>query len=82
MLRSRSYFDFKGGDCAKVNTLVVCDKPLGYDLLIGIDAIYELGDIVIKPTREVQLSKKHKLCAGIMIEKQDFCAVFDHGKKA
>ena len=40
----------EGGDCAKVVALVVCDKPLGYDLVIGIDTLCGLGSIVIKPT--------------------------------
>ena len=62
-----------GGDCAKVGELVVRDKPLGYDLLIGIVAIRELGSVVIRPTGEVQLGRKRKLCAAIMIEEQDFC---------
>ena len=43
----------EGGDCAKVAAQVVRDKPLGYDLLIGIDGIRELGGIVIRPTGEV-----------------------------
>ena len=72
----------EGSDCAKVDTLVMRDKPLGYDLLIGIDPIYELGGIVIRPTGEVQLRRKHELCAGIMIGEQYFCTAFDHKKKA
>ena len=35
------------GDSAKVNVLVVCGKPLGFDLLLGIDAIKALSDIVV-----------------------------------
>ena len=66
----------EGGDCAKVDALVVCDKPLEYDLLIGIDAIHELDGIVIRPTGEVQLKRKHELCAAIMIEEQNFWVVF------
>ena len=71
----------KGGDCAKMDALVVHDKPLGYDLLTGINAICEVGDFVIRPTGEVQFSRKCEFCAVIMIEEQDFCAVFDHKEK-
>ena len=45
----------KGSDCDKVDALVVHDKPLGYNLLIGIGTIHEIGSIVIRPTGEVQL---------------------------
>ena len=65
-----------------MDALVVCDKPLGYDLLIGIDALRELGDVVIRPTGKVLLGRKRELCAAIMIEKQDFWAVLDHEKEA
>ena len=37
------------GDCAMVDALVVHDKPLGYDLLIRISTINELGGIMIRP---------------------------------
>ena len=37
---------------------------------------------MIRPTREVQLKRKRKLCAAITIEEQEFCAVFNHEKKA
>ena len=47
------------GDCSKVDALVVHDKPLGHDLLIGIDTMHELGGIVIRPTREVQLGRNY-----------------------
>ena len=60
---------------------MVHDKPLGYDLLIGIGTICKLGGVVIRPVREVQLRRKRKLCAAIMIEGPDFCAVFDLSKR-
>ena len=69
-------------DCTKVDALVVLDKPLEYDFLIGIDKIRELGGVVIKPTGDVQLGWKQELCAAIIIKEQDFCAVFDHEKTA
>ena len=68
-------------DSTKMDLLMVCDKPLGYDLLVGINATCELGLIVIRPTGEVQLRRKRELCTAIMIEGQYFCAVFDHKKK-
>ena len=77
----KSYFDPNRG-VAKVDALVERDKPLGYDLLIGFDAIRELGGVVIRPTGETQLGRKRDLCVAIMIEKQDYCAVFDPEKRA
>ena len=82
MLQNRSYLILtEQGDCAKVDALAAHDKPLGHDLLIGIDALHELDGVVIRPTGEVQLGRKCELCAAIMIEEQEFCPVFDHEKK-
>ena len=43
------------GDSAKIDVLVVCGKPVGFDLLLGIDVIKALGGIVVGPTGSVQL---------------------------
>ena len=70
------------GNCAELNILVVREKPLGYNLLIGIDAIWALGGIEVMTTRDVQLVRKCKSCEAIMIEELDFCATFNHKEKA
>ena len=38
------------GDSAKIDVLVVCGKPLGFDLLLGINMIKTLGGIIVGPT--------------------------------
>ena len=43
------------GDSTKIDVLVVRGKPLGFDLLLGIDAIKASGGIVVGPTGSVQL---------------------------
>ena len=45
----------EGNNSNKVNILVVCEKPLGYDLLIRIDMIQALGGIVIMLAGGLQL---------------------------
>ena len=43
------------GDSAMIDVLVVRGKPLGFDLLLGIDVIKALGGVVVGPTGSVQL---------------------------
>ena len=67
------------GSSAKISMLVVCGKPLGFDLLLGIDTIKALGGMVVGPTGSVQLgNKKIVKCAAISINKLDFTATFNH----
>ena len=40
------------GSSAKISVLVVHGKPLGFDLLLGIDVIKALGGMVVEPTRQ------------------------------
>ena len=42
------------GDSAKIDELMVHGKPLGFDLLLGINAIKAWGVIVVGPTGSVQ----------------------------
>ncbi|CAE1289280.1 unnamed protein product [Acanthosepion pharaonis] len=44
-----------GGSHAKVDVLVARQRPLGYDLLLGIDAIRALGGMMITPAGNVEL---------------------------
>ena len=70
------------GNSAEFNVLVVHEKPIEYDLLIGIDAIQALGSIEITPTKEVQLGRKCESCAAIMIEEPNFYITLNHKEKA
>ena len=67
------------GNSAKIDVLVVCGKPLGFDLLLGIDAIKTLGGIVVGSTGSVQLrDRRTTRCAAISINEPNFTATFDH----
>ena len=70
------------GDSAKIDVLVVRGKPLGFDLLLGIDAIKVLGRVVLGPTGSVQLEDRRTTkCAAISINEPDFTATFDHHRR-
>lgn len=56
------------GNHAEVGILVMQEKALGYDLLIGIDAIQALGGAVITPPGDVQLNRKRESCAAISFD--------------
>ena len=67
------------GSSAKISVLVVRGKSLGFDLLLGIDAIKALGGTVVGPTGSVQLGKKEIVkCAAISINEPDFTATFNY----
>ena len=64
---------------AKISALVVRSKPLGFDLLLGIDAIKAQGGMVVGPTGSVQLGNKEIVkCAAISINEPDFTATFNY----
>ena len=67
------------GSSAKISVLVVRGKPLGFDLLLGIDAIKALGGMVVRPIGSVQLDNKGIVkCAAISINEPNFTATFNH----
>ena len=71
------------GSSAKISVLVVRGKPLGFDLLLGIDTIKALGGMVDGPTGLVQLGNKEIVkCAAISINEPDFTATFNHRSQA
>ena len=71
------------GSSAKISILVVHGKPLGFELLLGINAIKELGGMVVGPTGSVQLSNKGIVkCVAISINEPDFTATFHYRSRA
>ena len=71
------------GSSAKISVLVVCVKPLGFDLLLGIDTIKALGGRVVGPTGSVQLGNKEIVkYATISINEPDFPATCNHWSRA
>ena len=67
------------GSSAKISMLVVRGKPLGFDLLLGIDTIKALGGMVVGPMGLVQLGNKEiAKCMPISINEPNFTATFNH----
>lgn len=66
---------------AEVNILVARERPLSYNLLIGIDAIRALGGVTITPARDVKLGGGKQACAALCVKEPDFKAAFDHTKR-
>ena len=46
----------EGGNSAKISVLVVHGKLLGYDLLLGIDAIRALGGVAVWLSRQIRIA--------------------------
>ena len=73
----------EGGNSVKISVLVVRGKPLGYDLVLGIDAIRMLGGISVWPSGEIRISGGQiPKCAAITINKPDFTVTFDQESQA
>ena len=70
-----------GGGHAEVNILVECERPLGYNLLIGIDGIQALGGVMITPAGDMKLGEGKEACAANCIGELDFDASFDHNER-
>ena len=69
------------GSPAKISVLVVRGRPLGFDLLLGIDAIKALRGIAVEPSGQIQIGDK-RVAKLITISKSDFIATFDHQSRA
>ena len=68
---------------AKISVLVVRGRPLGFDLLFGIDTIKTLGIIAVGPSGQIQIGNgRVAKCAAITINEPDFTATFDHQSRA
>ena len=69
------------GPPVAVRTLVVGRELLGYDLLLGLDAITQLGWMAMSGTGEVRFPQHRTLiCAAIILEEPDFHAEYDESK--
>lgn len=75
-------FWLQGGCPVKINILVAWEKLLGFNLLIGMNAIKELGGVGITPSGAVEFDRKPSLCAALTIEEPDFSVKFNQEKKA
>ena len=57
------------------------ERPLGYDLLIGIDVIRALGGITITPTRDVKLGWRKEACVVLCVDELDFNASLNYNER-
>ena len=73
----------EGGNSVMISVLGVCGQPLGYDLLLGIDAIRALGGVALWPSGQIRIgSGQVPKCAAITINKPDFTVTFDQQSQA
>ena len=70
-----------GGGHIGVNVLVAHEKPLSYNLQIGIDAIQALGGVTITLARDGKLGEGKEACLALCIDELDFDASFDHNER-
>ena len=69
------------GTSVAVRTLVVDRELLGYDLLLGLDAITQLGEMAITGTSKVRFPQhRTPICAAITLNEPNFHAEYDEGK--
>ena len=70
-----------GGSHAVVNVLVSCERPLGYNILFGIDTIRALGGIMITQAGDVKFGGRKEACAALCVNELDFNASLDHNER-
>ena len=63
-----------------IEALVVDKQLLGFDLLLGIDAIKELGGVYLTESGEVRFEGLNR-CAAISIDEPDFSMTYDCSNK-
>ena len=73
------------GRSARVDALMVHDRPLGFDLLLGFDAIKALGGVQITKNGTVLFQGEEEevpVCAALRISEPDFNVEFDQHQKS
>ena len=69
------------GPSVAVRALVVDGDLLGYDLLLGLNAIRQLGGMAMSDTDKVRFLQHERLmCAAITLDEPDFHAEYDKAK--
>ena len=70
------------GPSVAVRALVVDEDLFGYDLLLGLNAIKQLGGMTMSDTGEVRFPQRERLmCAAITFDEPDFHAEYDEAKR-
>ena len=66
------------GPSVAVRALVVDEALFGYDLLLGLNAIRQLGGMTMSATGEVKFPQRERLmCAAITLDEPDFHAKYN-----
>ena len=63
-----------------IEALVVDEQLLGFDLLLGIDAIKELGGVYLTESGKARFGGLNR-CAAISIDEPDFSVTYDRSNK-
>ena len=70
------------GPSVAVRALVVDEALFGYDLLLGLNVIRQLGGMTMSATGEVKFPQRERLmCAAITLDEPDFHAEYDKAKR-
>ena len=69
------------GPSVAIGALIVDGDLFGYDLLLGLNAIRQLGGMAMSDTGEVKFPQRERLmCAAITLDEPDFHAEYDKAK--
>ena len=69
------------GNSADIEALVVHERPLDIDLLLGYNAIKALSGVLITWSGTVKFCEEAPVCAPLKIDRPDFSVEFDRRKK-
>ena len=65
------------GNSANIEELVVHERPLDFDLLLGYDAIKALGGVLITRSETVKFCEEAPVCVALKIDRPDFSVEFN-----
>ena len=65
------------GNSANIEELVVHERPLDFDLLLGYDVIKALGGVLITRSGTVKFCEEAPFCAALKIDRPDFSVKFN-----
>ena len=65
------------GNSANIEELVVHERPLDFDLLLGYNAIKALGGVQITRSGTVKFCEEAPVCAALKVDRPDFSVEFN-----
>ena len=69
------------GNSADIEALVVYERSLDFNLLLGYDTNKALGGVLITRSGTVKFCEEAPICAALKIDRPDFSVKFDWRKK-